>query len=226
MSNFRKTVSLVLCAFFAAVVLSACASQETKKGVGSLQSSSELTPDASIKGAFIYKNPNINFAQYRKVILDGVRLYEGPEANFGKASPTEKQRYADLVDIGLRRAIAKENRLVSRPGPDVIRIRPTLIGVRSTVGGAATLTRIIPIGAAINVVRGTSGSGGTMTGGIELAVEIYDSRSNRLLASAVRQINPGAFDFGATLSTEKTVEAAAADAGRTLQEALDRNLGK
>jgi hypothetical protein len=75
-------------------------------------------------------------------------------------------------------------------------------------------------------VRGVAGAGGTMTGGIELAVEFYDSQSNDLLAGAARQVTPAAFDIEATLSTDKTVQSCGAAAGMALRDAMDRNMGR
>jgi hypothetical protein len=42
---------------------------------------------------------------------------------------------------------------VTQPGPDVARLRFTLIVVSRTVPYVATATRIIPVGAAINLLK-------------------------------------------------------------------------
>ena len=225
MNSYRNTLSAAAVTLLAAMLLSACAGSNEQRP-GDLASSKMLTPDKSIGGAWLYRSPEANFSKYRTVMFDRVNVYQGPEANFGDASTGEKQRYAELVGKEMQRMVGEKYHVVTNPGPEVMRIRPTLIGVRPTVGGVATITRVIPMGAAINIVRGAAGAGGTMTGGIELAVEFYDSVSNKLLAGAVRQITPGAFDIEATLSTEKTVESSGAEAGTAIREAMDRNIKK
>lgn len=214
-------------ALFAAslITVAACSSDDGQRPAG-LQSSGKLSPDASIRGAWIYKSPQANYSKYRRVMVDNAALYTGPEANFGDASDADKQNYANAVTEEMRKVIGEKYTIVSSPGPDVLRISTTLIGVRQTVGGVATVTRVMPIGIAINAVRGAAGAGGTMTGGIEIAVELHDSQSNELLAGAVRQISPAAFDVGATLSTTDTVKASARDAATTLRDAMDKNLAK
>jgi len=225
MTSRRRIIALAASSIAGAMALSACAGGgDGQQRPGGLVSSRELKPDTSIGGAWIYRNPQANFAKYRAVLFENVAVYDGPEANFGSASAEDRQRYARLVGEEMRRAIGEKYRLVNAPGPDVIRIHATLIGVRGTTGGVATLTRVIPIGMAINAVRGAAGAGGTMTGGIELAVEFHDSQSNELLAGAVRQMTPGAFDIDATLSTDKTVQASGAAAGTALRDAMDRNM--
>lgn len=223
MRSRRNSILIVASSIIAiAVALAGCAGGNGGEPPGGLTSSRELKPNPSIAGAWIYRNPQANFARYHAVIFDDVAVYNGPEANFGDASAADRQRYAQLVDQEMRRMIGERFRLVSEPGPDVVRIHPILIGVRRTVGGAATVTRVIPMGMAINTMRGLAGSGGTMTGGIELAVEVFDSLSNQLLAGAVRQVTPGVFDIQATLSTDKTVQAAGVAAGRALRDAMER----
>ena len=208
----------------ALMAVAACSDDRTTAPSG-LSSSSQLTADKNISGAYIYRSPNANFSKYRRVMLDATVIYGGPEANFKDISAADRQTYAATVDQEMRRVLGEKINLVSAPGPDVVRIHVTLIGVRTTVGGVATITRVMPIGIAVNAVRGAAGEGGTMTGGIELGVELYDSQTNDLLAGAVRDIAPGAFDLGATMSTTDTVKASASDAATTLRDALLRRMG-
>lgn len=221
MTPQRTTIAAAF-SIIVAVALAGCAGGGSQRPPSGLASSAALQPNAAISGSWIYQNPQANLARYRAVLLDNVTVYDGPEANFGNATPAERQHYAQLVGQELRRTMGEKIRLVNYTGPDVIRLHPILIGVRQTVGGVATVTRVIPMGIAINAVRGAAGAGGTMTGGIELAAEFYDSQTNELVAGAVRQISPGAFDIDATLSTDRTVAAAAASAGRAISEGMQR----
>lgn len=205
------------------IAVAACSSGSDERPSG-LRSSGKLSPDSSVRGAWIYKSPQANYAKYRRVMIDNAAVYTGTEANFGDASDADKQNWANAVTEEMRKVIGEKYPLVAGPGPDVLRISTTLIGVRQTVGGVATVTRVMPIGIAINAVRGAAGAGGTMTGGIEIAVELHDSQSGELLAGAVREISPAAFDVGATLSTTDTVKASARDAATTLRDAMDRNM--
>jgi hypothetical protein len=225
MKSRRTMIAVTASSLVGALALTACGGNSAERP-SALASSGELKPDKSIGGAWIYRNPQANFAKYRSVLFEDVVIYNGAEANFGDASAADQQRYAQLVGGEMRRVVAEKYPFASGPGPDVLRIHTTLIGVRGTVGGVATVTRVLPVGMAINAVRGAAGAGGTMTGGIELAVEFYDSQSNELLAGAVRQVTPAAFDIEATLSTDKTVESCGAAAGMALRDAMDRNMGR
>ena len=187
-----------------------------------LGSSSQLRPDSGIRGAYIYHAPTIDTARYHRLLIEPTVVYTGPEASFPGVSDQDKQRFAQSVTDEFRKVLSARFQIADAPAADVVRVRVTLIGVKPTTGGLATATRVIPIGAAINAVRGATGMGGSLTGGIELAVEILDSQSNDLLASVVRNEAPGTFDIEATLSTNDTVSASARGAAESLRDAIVR----
>jgi len=109
----------------------------------------------------------------------------------------------------------------TEPGPDVARLRFTLIGVEETVPYVSTVTRVIPIGAAINMVSSAAGGGGTLTGSVTYAIEALDSESGKVVAAAVRRLTPGAFDLSSTMGTKETARAVAKDAAAKLRSRLD-----
>jgi hypothetical protein len=192
--------------------VAACASKEQSSGQASgpppgLSSTAELQPKTGVEGAYAYRAPGMQqeALKYHRIMLEQVVVYTGPEASFGSFSPTEQQAFAQEITNELRNALGAKFVLVTAPAPDVIRIHPTLLGVSRTVGGVATATRVIPVGIAINAVRGAAGAGGSMTGAIDMAVEIYDSQSNMLLSADVRSEAPRIYDITATFSTADTV---------------------
>lgn len=83
------------------------------------------------------------------------------------------------------------------------------IGVKETVPYVSTATRIIPIGAAINLVKSGAGGGGTLTGSVTSGIEAKDTVSSKTLAAAIRDLTPGAFDLSSNLDTMDTSRAVA-----------------
>jgi hypothetical protein len=122
----------------------------------------------------------------------------------------------------LKKALAPAYPVVSTPGPGTAVIQFTLIGVTTTVPYLSTATRIIPIGAAINVLSAGAGGGGTLTGSVTYGIEARDSVSDKVLASAVRDLTPGAFDLSSTLGTTETARAVARDAAAMVRRRLDK----
>src|SRR5687767_10841966 len=89
------------------------------------------------------------------------------------------------------------------------RLRSRLIGVEQTVPYASTVTRLIPVVAAINMVSSAAGGGGTLAGSVTYAVEAFDSESGKVFAAGLRRLTPGAFDLSSTLATKETARAVA-----------------
>lgn len=222
----RRTMLAATASMIGTAALAACSSSEPEEAPRGLASAGKLAPNPSISGAWIYRKPQVDFGKYRRVMFDRADVYNGPEASFGDFAESDQYRFAQIVTDEMVRVVGEKYQIAGGAAPDVVRIHPTLIGVRRTVGGVATVTRIVPYGIAINAVRGAAGAGGALTGGIELAVEVRDSQSNELLAAAVRQVSPATFDIAATTSTEATVRSCGEDAGKLLRDAMDKNMSQ
>jgi hypothetical protein len=210
-----------------AMGLTACSSYSEQKAAerpSSLQSTSYLASDQAVAGAWTYRSPQANLSKYRRVMIDPVTVYSGPEANFKDIAPADQAKYATAVSDSFSRVLREKYQVVGGAAPDVLRIHVTLLGVQPTVGGVATVSRALPVGLAVNAVRAAQSEGGTMTGGIDLAVEFFDSQTGEVVAAAVRHIEPGAFNLEATMSTSDTVNACADEAATKVRDALDKNL--
>jgi len=208
-----------------ALSLAACSSGDNDLSKPSrLQSAGQLQKDQKTPGAYIYRAPNLNVSKYTALMVEPTFIYSGPEASFSDFTAADLLKFSQVVTEEFRKTLGEKYIISNTAAANVIRIRPTLIGVEKTVGGVATVARILPIGLAINAVRaGGGGTGGSMTGGIELAIEMFDAQTNDLLASTVRQQAPAVFDMEATLSTEDTVRASARSLAETLRDAIGRN---
>ena len=126
----------------------------------------------------------------------------------------------------LRDEIGKSYQIAERPGAGVATLQLTLLGVQKTTPVVATISRVTPMGFAMNSIQSLRGKKGTMTGSIHAALEISDSRSGTLMFAAIRHRSPNALDIGATLSTEETVKAVADDIAVAVNKGLDRANGR
>jgi hypothetical protein len=205
------------------LALSACAAQtETVERPPTDAVAETLEPAQGERGAWTYLAPNVDLKKYTRFILEPPKVHRGEGASY----PTNLSQQ-DLEEIAqgfldeTRTALEPEYPVVTEPGPDVARLRFTLIGVEQTVPYASTVTRFIPVGAAINMVSSAAGGGGTLTGSVTYAIEAFDSESGKVVAAAVRRLTPGAFDLSSTLGTKETAHAVARDAATKLRARLD-----
>jgi Protein of unknown function (DUF3313) len=172
-------------------------------------------------GAWTYKAAGVDLAAYHRFILDPPRVFRGEGASFGDLSDAQVRQIGGMFVEETRKVLGTEYPVVTQPGPGVARLRFTIIGVTETVPYISTATRVIPIGAAINLLSQGAGRGGTLTGSVTYGVEAFDSQSGELVAAAVRRLTPGAFDISSTLGTMDTAQAVARDAAAKLRATLD-----
>jgi hypothetical protein len=205
------------------LALSACAAQtETVERPPQGAVAEPLEPAQGERGAWTYLAPDVDLKKYTRFILERPRVYRGEGASYpSNLSQQDLDEIAQGFLDETRAALEPKYPIVTEPGPDVGRLRFTLIGVEQTVPYASTVTRLIPVGAAINMVSSAAGGGGTLTGSVTYALEAFDSESGKVVAAAVRRLTPGAFDLSSTLGTKETARAVARDAAAKLRTRLD-----
>jgi hypothetical protein len=189
-----------------------------------LQSAGRMAQDKAGSESWTYAQPKSVFTKYRTVIVDPTVVYNGADAQFdGSIDAADRQKFAGIVTDELRAELAKSFPSPARPQADTLRVRVTLLGAEKTTGGVATATRVTPVGFGLSALKSALGKGGSLTGSLLFAVELYDARSNELLLAAVRRRHPDPLDVPATISTTDTVKAVArefADGARKRLEDL------
>ena len=172
-----------------------------------------------------YSKPNLDLRKYHSIIVDRTAVYGGADAQFDGIDQGDRQKFAAMTTEALTSEIGKAFPVVSRPGPGVVRLKMTLLGVDKTTGGVATATRVTPIGFAMSAVKSIRGKQGTFTGSVLYAVELTDARTGELLIAAVRRMTPDALDVPATLGTNETIKAVARTSAKRIRERLQARMG-
>lgn len=174
-----------------------------------LKSSSKMAQDKSGSESWTYAQPRQVFGKYRTLIVDNTAVYNGPDAQFDGIDAADRAKFAGIVTDQLRSELSKSFPNPARVQPDTLRLKVTLLGAEKTKGGLATATRVTPMGFGLSALKSAVGKGGSFTGSVLFAVELYDARTNELLLAAVRRRHPDPLDVPATLGTEETVKAVA-----------------
>jgi hypothetical protein len=139
--------------------------------------------------------PGAQLQACQRFILDPPRVFRGEGSGHGSLSEADIQAIARMFVEETRAALGTTYPVVTQPGPGVTRLRFTLIAVSETVACVSTATRVIPIGAAINLLKGCAGGSGTLTGSVTHGIEASDARTGEVAAAAARELTPGAFDI-------------------------------
>jgi hypothetical protein len=159
------------------------ASSVTKSGF--LTNYSQLQAGEEGQALLRYINPTVRWLKYRKAMVDPVRIYAGKKSNLADADKDERQALANYYTAALREALTKDYMLVTKPGPDVMRIRAAITDADSSMVMLNTVTTIMPIGLAVSSLRRAITGSDSFVGEAQSELEIVDSLSGDRLAAAV-----------------------------------------
>jgi hypothetical protein len=138
----------------------------------------------SSRDAAVYRSPDVNFTQYKRLIFDAttVTFKGGWRRDHYKLTEAQVERVRSRAATGFQEEIRKE--LVDRgrypvaeaPGPDVLRIKPLIVGLDQTD----------PMAGTDPTLRTFARTAVKMT----LIVELYDSSSGVLVGRITDLVPP------------------------------------
>ncbi|WP_027135894.1 DUF3313 domain-containing protein [Geminicoccus roseus] len=186
----------------------------------------QMKPEPGVSEGWTYRDPKFDPKSYSKVMVDPqAHVYQGEGADYGSLSPEEVQKLAQMIPEETIKLLRARDYMASEAGPGVLELRFTVLRVSSTVPYAATVTRLIPMSALVNVGRTALGEGGSLTGSLTILVEARDSETQKVLVATQRLVRPGTFDLESTLGTEQTARAVAQKVAENIVERMDRVAG-
>ncbi len=160
-----------------------------------LSSTNELKPTKDGDNAFQYVSPDIQSVQYANLIVDPVTVYTGDDSQFSSVSPDNRVKIAQYMQQQFTAALAKDVNIVeTAAAPNTVRLHLTLTGMRTSTPVISTLSHVAPGGIVINAGLGAAGRGGTFTGSISYAAEVYDATTDELKYAVISQRAPFAMD--------------------------------
>jgi hypothetical protein len=178
---------LLFAAFLSLVLLTGCAAQkvtsyETSGFMGSyagLKVGSEGQPN------LVYLNPSANFKSYNKILIDHVVIYFNKDSKNKGVDPGELARLSEYFHKSLVRELKYQYTIVEQPGEGVLRIRTAITDVVPGKPVANTLSSIIPIGVAINIIKKSTTDTSLAVGQASIEMELLDSLTGERMAAAI-----------------------------------------
>jgi hypothetical protein len=127
-----------------------------------------------------YINPNVNFAQYNKLMIAPVTFWADSNSSISSAEQQELTNYFYTV---LQQTLSKNFTLTDDPGPGVLKFSAALTDASSATPALRTVSVVVPQAHALNMVKyGLTGKYafvGSATGEAKLT----DSVSGQLLGA-------------------------------------------
>jgi hypothetical protein len=195
------TMSLVLFAGAAvlASVLSACAAtsqgqvamqQETPAGQSAPSGAAQflgtdaslLQPGAEGQAAYIYINPNVQWSNYKKVLLKPVEFWDTPDTT---VSPDNQKMLTSYFYNSLQQKLQKNFTIVDQTGPGVITFAVAVINAETATPGLRSVSLVIPQARILNYAQSLATGHAAFAGSAEAAFKATDSSTGQLLAESV-----------------------------------------
>lgn len=198
----KSTYARYLAAAVACWILAGCASVQPVAYSG-LESSSYLKANQlgdSERVPYRYDTQS-EWRSYRKLIIDPVTVYRGPDNQLGDMSAEDKAALASYMQAKFSERLRSRFEITNAPAPNTLRLKLILTGAETTTAAISTLSRFDIAGGIYNSVQAVRGGKGAFTGSVTYAVEIYDAATNRLLNAYVAKQYPNAMNIGATFGS-------------------------
>jgi hypothetical protein len=171
------TLTLVL-------ALMACATQPAKKSEFLKDYEAKMIPGPEGGAKMRWLAPGVNFGKYNRVMLDSVVFYLADDSEYKGIDPAEMKELADAFNLAMITALKDKYPIVAEPGPDVVRLRIALTGIKQSRPVLSAMTSITPPGLAMNLInKGATGSW-TGSGATSAETMVIDSATNQVIGVA------------------------------------------
>lgn len=176
------------------------------------------------KGASVYQylDPDADLLRYRRILLEPVALYRQADHGFGDIPQAQREALMRFIDARAPEILGGGAvKLADAPGPDVLRLRLTLVGMTRSRPVLQGVSYAIPVGAALNIAKGAAGGTGVFMGSVTLAGEFHDSSTGALVAGFLAMRSPNAVNLKALAGESAAAELGALSLLEELRARLD-----
>ena len=167
---------------------------------------------------FIYRNSEVDFSVYKKVIIDPVEVWIGKDS---KVPAEELQNLANRLYHTVINKLEDDYIIVTQPGPDVMRIRLALTGAKKSKVAMNILTTIIPAARLMSGAKELATGTNTFVGEASIEAKIEDSDVEEVIVAAMDRRAGKKYLKGSTNAwrdVEQTFEYWADKLGQRLRE--------
>lgn len=157
---------------------------------------SKLAPGPKGGAALVWLNPNAQWANYSKILLDPVQFWAAADS---KVSTSDQQVLTEYFYNSLQNNIPQHGfTLTDQPGPGVIRLQVALMDATTATPGLRTVSVVVPQARVLNLAQSMATDSYAFVGSAEAEMKATDSVSGEVLAEAVDQRAGGMGLKGAT----------------------------
>jgi hypothetical protein len=153
------------------------------KPSGFLGDYSQLEKGESGEAQLVYINPDTDFSKYNAVMIDSVTLWQNSQTSDVPAE--QQQALTEHLYAALQRQLSQDYKIVSTPGPGVLRLRAAITEAKGANVAGSVVTGVVPQLRAVTMLGGLATNTTVFVGEAAIEVEITDAMTNERLVAAV-----------------------------------------
>jgi hypothetical protein len=141
-----------------------------------------LQPGTKDQAALVYINPNAQWNQYTKIMLEPVEFWDAPDS---KLSPTDQHMLTAYFYNQIKTDLQKNFTLIDQGGPGVIDLQVALVNASAAIPVLRSVSVVIPQLRVINAAQSLATGSYAFVGSAEAQMKATDSSTGELLAAAI-----------------------------------------
>jgi hypothetical protein len=174
--------------FLVLTVIAGCATTHQSRSVettGFLSDYILLRKGGEDEALLLYRNDQVNFAGYHKVLLDGVQIWKGPASKLETVPEEDLRRLSLGLHAAVKATLEEDYELVDAPGPGVMRIRLAITEAGKARAAMNVFSTVVPVGRVISAGQKMATGTHSFVGAASVEGEITDSLSGEVLLAGV-----------------------------------------
>ena len=141
-----------------------------------------LQPGAEGQAAWVYINPNVQWSNYKQVMLKPVEYWDNPDSG---VSPDDQKMLCSYFLNSLQQNLQKNFTLANQPGPGIMTVQVAIINAEAATPGLRSVSVVIPQARILNYAQSVATGHAAFAGSAEAAFKATDSTTGQLLAESV-----------------------------------------
>jgi Protein of unknown function (DUF3313) len=141
-----------------------------------------LQPGAEGQAAYLYVNPNVQWSNYKGILLKPVEFWDAPSSS---VSPDDQKMLTSYFYNSLQKNLQHNFTIVNQPGPGVITVAVAIINAEGATPGLRSVSLVIPQARILNYAQSVATGHAAFAGSAEAAFKATDSSTGQLLAESV-----------------------------------------
>jgi hypothetical protein len=188
----KKTLLLVV----GIILLAGCANSLQGPGKSGFlgEYAEKMTPGPEGKAKMGWLKPGADLTKYNKFMVEYVIFTLAEDSEYKGIDGDEMKKLGDAATLALANTISEKYTVVTEPGPDVLRFKSAIVGLKQSnpyLSGLSVISLVNPVGLGVNIVKkGTTGSW-SGSGATQAEFMLLDSMTNEVIAVGYDEYSAG-----------------------------------